>query len=142
MEPRGAVVRRATDLPPAGRLRGHGRSTRLSRYCAIGDGDVVELLSSLIDKSLVHRIAADSAEPHFAMLQSVLAFAVEQLAESGDLEIDGRPPPAALHGAGSRRRVLRIATSEESAWWEAISGTKATTGRRASTASRAARQTR
>jgi non-specific serine/threonine protein kinase len=90
------------------------------QVCAVGDGDVVELLSSLIDKSLVHRIAADSAEPHFAMLQSVLAFAVEQLAESGDLD-----STADRHLRHFTERAVaaesRIATSEESAWWEAIS---------------------
>jgi predicted ATPase/DNA-binding CsgD family transcriptional regulator len=90
------------------------------QVCPVDGADVVELLSSLIDKSLVHRISADSHEPHFAMLQSVHTFAVEQLAESGDLD-----STADRHQRHFTERAVvaesRIATSEESAWWEAIS---------------------
>jgi non-specific serine/threonine protein kinase len=91
-----------------------------ARVCATDGGEVVEVLSSLIDKSLVHRVSADSSEAHFAMLQSVHAFAAEQLAESGDLE-----PMAHRHLRYFAERAVvaesRIATSAESAWWEGIS---------------------
>jgi predicted ATPase/DNA-binding CsgD family transcriptional regulator len=90
------------------------------QVCADEGGDVLELLTSLIDKSLVHRLAADSTEAHFAMLQSVRDFAAEQLVESGD-----RDPTADRHLRYFAERALaaesRIATSAESTWWEAVS---------------------
>jgi non-specific serine/threonine protein kinase len=90
------------------------------QVCADDGADVVEPLTSLIDKSLVHRVSVDSAEAHFAMLQSVHDFASEQLAESGDVE-----PIADRHLQYFAERSIaaesRIATSAESTWWEAVS---------------------
>jgi non-specific serine/threonine protein kinase len=90
------------------------------RVCADDGADVVELLTSLLDKSLVHRLSVDSAEAHFAMLQSVRDFAWDQLAETGDLE-----PTADRHLRYFAERSVvaeaRIATDAESTWWEAVS---------------------
>jgi predicted ATPase/DNA-binding CsgD family transcriptional regulator len=47
--------------------------------------DVVSLVASLVDKSLI-RQDATSAEPRFVMLETIREFALDQLADSGDEE--------------------------------------------------------
>ncbi|MFJ8579880.1 BTAD domain-containing putative transcriptional regulator [Micromonospora sp. NPDC093277] len=53
----------------------------VERVCAPLDGDVVDVLSGLVDKSLV-----EAAGGRFRMLETVRAFAAEQLAEAGETE--------------------------------------------------------
>jgi non-specific serine/threonine protein kinase len=49
------------------------------------DADVLEPVESLLDKSLVRRVAGDSADARFTMLMSLREYAVEQLAEADEL---------------------------------------------------------
>jgi tetratricopeptide (TPR) repeat protein len=49
--------------------------------------DVLEGLSSLIDKSLLRQRPTSSGEPRFERLRTVLAFAVECLEESGEADL-------------------------------------------------------
>ncbi|MEU2613722.1 BTAD domain-containing putative transcriptional regulator [Micromonospora sp. NPDC007271] len=53
----------------------------VERVCAPHDADVVDVLSGLVDKSLV-----EAAGGRFRMLETVRAFAAEQLAEAGEVE--------------------------------------------------------
>ncbi|MFU8850770.1 BTAD domain-containing putative transcriptional regulator [Micromonospora sp. SL1-18] len=53
----------------------------VERVCAPLDADVVDVLSGLVDKSLV-----EAAGGRFRMLETVRAFAAEQLAEAGEAE--------------------------------------------------------
>jgi predicted ATPase/DNA-binding CsgD family transcriptional regulator/Tfp pilus assembly protein PilF len=58
---------------------------------ATGDGpsdelEVLDLISSLVDKSLIKQVDADAEAPRFSMLQVLREFGLEQLAASGERE--------------------------------------------------------
>jgi predicted ATPase/DNA-binding CsgD family transcriptional regulator len=88
--------------------------------CADDGTDVLGLLTSLIDKSLVRRVSVDSPEAHLAMLQSVHDFAAERLAESDDHEPTGDRHMRYFMGRAALGEE-RIGTTSESLWWESIS---------------------
>jgi predicted ATPase len=46
--------------------------------------DLIEGLSSLVDKNLIQRMDRSQSEPRFAMLETIREFAVERLIESGE----------------------------------------------------------
>jgi predicted ATPase len=48
------------------------------------DRDVLDVLGSLVDKSLVHRLPAASAPVRFGMLETIRAYATEELEASGE----------------------------------------------------------
>ena len=52
--------------------------------------DILEGLSSLVDKNLVQRVDRDEAETRFAMLETIREYALECLAESGELNATRR----------------------------------------------------
>jgi predicted ATPase len=52
---------------------------------ALSDVDVVEVLGSLVDKSLVRSTQGSAGRPRFSMLRTIRAFATEQLADSPEL---------------------------------------------------------
>ncbi len=49
-----------------------------------GKQDILEGLTSLVDNSLIRQEEADGGEPRFGMLETIRAYAVERLAESGE----------------------------------------------------------
>lgn len=51
--------------------------------CGATDGDVLDGLSSLVDKSLVRRRDTADGEPRFAMFEAIRAFAAERLESGG-----------------------------------------------------------
>jgi hypothetical protein len=55
--------------------------------CGAADGDVLEGLSSLVDKSLVRRRDTADGEPRFAMFETIRAFASEQLSRAGSTNV-------------------------------------------------------
>lgn len=54
--------------------------------CATDDGgeDLLDVLSSLVDKSLVRQVTDARGQPRFGMLETIRDFALEQLERSGD----------------------------------------------------------
>ena len=54
--------------------------------CGNGGLDVVEVLSSLVDESLVRRLTRAAPEPRFGMLETIREFATDLLRESGELD--------------------------------------------------------
>ena len=50
------------------------------------DGDVVEVLESLADQSLVRRLQGQHGEPRLSMLETIREFALERLAEAGEMD--------------------------------------------------------
>jgi predicted ATPase/class 3 adenylate cyclase len=51
---------------------------------AVGEGEVLDGLASLVDKSLLRRADEQGDEPRFAMLETIRQYARERLAESGE----------------------------------------------------------
>jgi predicted ATPase/class 3 adenylate cyclase len=51
---------------------------------AIPGADVLDLLASLVDKSLIRQADTPSGEPRFSMLNTIREYAAERLAEEGD----------------------------------------------------------
>ncbi len=70
--------------------------------------DVLAVLSALVDKSLLQRMAGDDNAPRFGMLETVREFGLEQLAASGE-EATVRDAHAAW--------CLDLAERSESAWF-------------------------
>lgn len=76
------------------------------------DLSVMDGMSSLVDKSLIHHVDAAPSEPRFAMLETVREYALEQLAASGESPVTRRAHAAycivlAEEGLGPRSAAQR-----------------------------------
>ena len=80
-------------LEPAQRVAGAG---------TIDEWSVLEILGTLVDKSLV--VAEAGAEPRYRMLETGRAYALEQLASSGELDVMLRQHAEALLAVFDRSR--------------------------------------
>jgi predicted ATPase/DNA-binding CsgD family transcriptional regulator len=58
----------------------------VERVCAPATDDVLPIIESLLDKSLIRRLSADEQAAEFSMLESLREYAVEQLTADGGLE--------------------------------------------------------
>ena len=88
------------------------------RIPELGDIDVIEVLGSLVDKSLVRSSQGSDGRPRFSMLQTIRAYAIEQLDAIPELAAAARRAHAehysevasGLHKqltfAGARRRPV------------------------------------
>jgi predicted ATPase len=74
--------------------------------------DVVEGLSSLVDKSLIRRIDRTDAEPRFSMLETIREFATAQLEEDPTLSAVVRRAHAA-HFAAWTQQQWKLLTGEQ-----------------------------
>ena len=69
------------------------------RIPELGDLDIIEVLGSLVDKSMVRSSQGSDGRPRFSMLQTIRAYATEQL--------DAIPELADARPAGPRRALRR-----------------------------------
>jgi predicted ATPase len=53
----------------------------------LGMGEVIDLLASLVDKSLVRQLEGSSGEPRFGMLETIREYALARLEERGESEV-------------------------------------------------------
>jgi predicted ATPase len=89
-------------------------------YARSGAPDVLELLASLVDKSLV-RAEAAAGEPRFRMLEMIREFARERLDDSGETDaIDERH--AAFYRDLSRALGRGVRGPEQLRWLQRLSG--------------------
>ncbi|MEQ4305173.1 BTAD domain-containing putative transcriptional regulator [Plantactinospora sp. B6F1] len=82
----------------------------VERVCGPRDADVLDLLSSLVDKSLV-----EAGGGRFRMLETVRAFGVERLAEAGEAD-ELRRAHAAYFLELARTADLRLRSAEQLDW--------------------------
>ena len=83
--------------------------------------DILDGLSSLVDKSLLRRLDTEAGEPRFRMLQVIREYAVERLGESEDQEeIRGRHADFFLRLAEDAEQHLL--GPEQSRWLDTVEG--------------------
>lgn len=80
------------------------------------DGDVLDVLESLLDKSLIRRSDADGADARFSMLFSLREFAAEQLESHGETAVV-RSRHARHLADLARRWESTVGTVDETATW-------------------------
>jgi len=78
-----SIFAESCDLAAAAAVRGPGAVPAGGRIPAIGSS-LLAILGSLVDKSLLRREEIDQAEPRFFMLETIRAFAREQLQARGE----------------------------------------------------------
>ncbi|HEY7034185.1 MAG TPA: LuxR C-terminal-related transcriptional regulator [Thermomicrobiales bacterium] len=84
--------------------KGEARSSKL---------DTLDLLSSLVDKSLVHRQESDDCEPRFGMLETIRQFGIEVVEASGEAdEVRERHASYCLHLAEAAAPHLEHRTDQ------------------------------
>ncbi|MDQ6907438.1 MAG: tetratricopeptide repeat protein [Chloroflexota bacterium] len=81
--------------------------------------DLLDCLASLVDQSMVRRDRGDDGEPHFAMLQTIREFALEQLAESGE-EADIRDRHARYLAGLAQRAVEHLEGADQATWLDRL----------------------
>ena len=89
--------------------------------CGDGDGDVdvTAAIESLVDKSLVYRVGADTAVARFRMLASICEFAAEQLVAQGEVS-DAQRRHAAYFADEARRYESTVGTERETDGWHEL----------------------
>ena len=81
---------------------GLGSAQRVASADTIDEWSVLEILGALVDKSLV--VVEAGAEPRYRLLETGRAYALEQLADSGELDAVLRQHAAALLAVFDRSR--------------------------------------
>jgi non-specific serine/threonine protein kinase len=84
--------------------------------CEIHDDEILPLLGSLLDKSLIYREAeaGTQSEPRFGMLQTLRAFALDQLQLQGELDGRLRRHAAYFLGVAEQIHVTLLNSPDES----------------------------
>ncbi|MCW5849426.1 MAG: tetratricopeptide repeat protein [Anaerolineae bacterium] len=77
--------------------------------------DILDEISSLLDKSLVRQGEEVNGEPHFSMLRTVREFSLEQLADRGELE-DMRQNHAAYYRALAEEAEPKLTGAQQAQW--------------------------
>ncbi len=79
--------------------------------------DVLDGMSSMVDKSLVRQVEADGEEPRFVMLETIREYALERLAASGDEPITRRAHAAYFLVLAEEIGSARVTSVVDSADW-------------------------
>jgi non-specific serine/threonine protein kinase len=83
---------------------------------AAATGGVIDAIESLLDKSLIRRVAEEDGDARFSMLVSLREFAAEQL-ELHDEVADTRARHARYFAAAARQWEATVGTNDETATW-------------------------
>jgi predicted ATPase/DNA-binding CsgD family transcriptional regulator len=86
---------------------------------ALLPGDVLDLLASLVDNSLVVPAEAIHEEPRFRMLETIREFALERLAESGEAAATNRRH-AAYYVAQAEEAAQKLRRPGQAPWLERL----------------------
>ena len=85
---------------------------------AVGSGDTLDILdglTSLVDKSLLRRVTAPDRSARFLMLETIREYGVEQLAAAGELD-DAKTRHAGHLASLSEQAEEALGTAEEEGW--------------------------
>ncbi len=83
--------------------------------CAVNSDDVLALVASLLDKSLIRRLPGDVETAEFSMLESLREYAAEQLASHGAAE-ETRARHAAHYAGLAAQLEASVGLPEERTW--------------------------
>ena len=83
--------------------------------CAVSSPDVLAVVESLLDKSLVRRLPGDDETAEFSMLESLREYAAEQLASDAEAE-ETRARHAAHYAGLAAQFEASVGLPEERAW--------------------------
>jgi predicted ATPase/DNA-binding CsgD family transcriptional regulator len=83
--------------------------------CAVSSDDMLAVVESLLDKSLILRLPGDEETAEFSMLESLREYAAEQLASHAEAE-ETRTRHAAHHAGLAAEFEASIGLPEERAW--------------------------
>jgi predicted ATPase len=86
---------------------------------SIGAVSVLDILTSLIDKSLLQQVMYEEHEPRLAMLETIREFGLETLATSGELD-DTRKAHAAYFLTLAERAAAAIRGPQQAKWLERL----------------------
>jgi predicted ATPase/class 3 adenylate cyclase len=77
--------------------------------------DVLDVLSSLLDKSLIRQVSLESEEPRLLMLETIREFAIERLDEDLELRAAARRAHATYYANFTERQWERLNSNEREA---------------------------
>ena len=80
-------------------------------------GDVLDVMSSMVDKSLVRQVATEGEEPRFVMLETIREYALERLDASGDELITRRAHAAYFLVLAEEIGSARVTDVMDSTQW-------------------------
>jgi len=83
--------------------------------CAVDSDDMLAVVASLLDKSLIRRLPGDEETAEFSMLESLREYAAEQLAAGAEAE-DARARHAAHYAVLAAQFEASIGLPEERTW--------------------------
>ena len=92
--------------------------------------DTLDLVASLVDKSLLRRLDGDGGEPRFGMLATIREFGLERLAAAGEARRRGRRTPPISSSSPSRPGPRFASGRGRSPGWTGWRRSAATCGRR------------
>ncbi|MPZ97342.1 MAG: AAA family ATPase, partial [Propionibacteriales bacterium] len=89
------------------------------QVCADAGTDVLEVVGSLVDKSLLYRVGAAAGESELGMLESIREYAAEQLRAHGEADRTADRHAAYFTALGVEAEA-GIGTHDETFWWNWI----------------------
>jgi tetratricopeptide (TPR) repeat protein len=87
----------------------------IERVCDPLDGDPLDLLTALVDKSLVEAVETDTGEVRYRMLETIRVYATQRLADSGEFDAL-RDAHAAYHLELAELAEPQLRSHDQLAW--------------------------